>query len=251
MNKINAAGIITMSDVKAYFTGNDWPVVEIKGNKFHAESVWDFIVDFEKSKKKYLVEIYSTEDSLDSDTIHTSDPVKSINEFLSRGMSNSDWMKAASGPKELAKVLAKLSHSIDRSSNVDPVKLKKIIRRISYVVKFGNDSPGSMDDLSKKLKKENWKVQETDDGLKVDIGDGLYEAIIKEDTVEWKYEIRLDGDESLTVEGITSDPIDEYKKWIESPDLARVYKERKKQREEEEERLMHDSDYAESRETIQ
>lgn len=228
MKSIKASRIVTMKDVKNYFHGNNWPIIEVNGNNFYAESKWNFQVEFTITSKNYKVEISSTEDSLDSEVVETSDPVKSIKEFLTKGMSQTSWERAASSPTEYASYLRRLSRTIINSKNPDIQKVKDLLRRFKYNVAFSRTSSIQDSDILKRLKNEGWKTESHGEEIKVNIGDGLYEATIKLESIKWNYVIEFMGHDELTESGTTDDPISTYDEWTKSPELAKAYRARKK-----------------------
>jgi hypothetical protein len=220
-----------MDDVRTYFKGKSWPSTEVNGDQFHGVSIWNFRVDFVQNDPEYKIEIISPEDPEDSDSFTTRDPISDIKKFLSKGMSDTEWLKAASDVNYFSDILRRLANSIEKSHHPSIRKVSRLLRRIS-LIDVGSRIARSMSDdlesLYQQMEKEGWKVKEKIDGeshfLHVDVGDGLYEITIVPSSIQWKYNIEFIGNDDLTISGVTDDPISEYDNWTKNPELAKAYR---------------------------
>lgn len=240
MGYIYATGFVTMRDIETYFKGEDWPISESTGDDFHAEAVWNFQIDLKRKDSNFQVKIKSPEDPTDSHETVTPDPVQTINDFLSEGISDSEWLRAASTPNVFSNILRRLARSIDNSNNPSLFKVSKLLRRISLIsasdAHVARKTNTEIEPLMKQMEKEGWKVHKQGDGaetlLKVDVGEGTYNAEISPENIIWEYRIQFKGNDDLTVEGTTDDPIAEYMKWKKNPKVGEAWREFKKNREE-------------------
>jgi hypothetical protein len=197
-----------MDDVRTYFKGKSWPSTEVNGDQFHGVSIWNFRVDFVQNDPEYKIEIISPEDPEDSDSFTTRDPISDIKKFLSKGMSDTEWLKAASDVNYFSDILRRLANSIEKSHHPSIRKVSRLLRRIS-LIDVGSRIARSMSDdlesLYQQMEKEGWKVKEKIDGeshfLHVDVGDGLYEITIVPSSIQWKYNIEFIGNDDLTTIG--------------------------------------------------
>ena len=106
-----AVDTITMSDVEQFFIGPKWPIQDVHGDTFIAESIWDTKTTLKKLSTNYFIEIYDLEDASDSDELVTDDPIGAIKKFLSKGMPEGDKLldSIASNPNKFTgflKILA-------------------------------------------------------------------------------------------------------------------------------------------------
>lgn len=113
------------------------------------------------------------------------------------------------------------------------------MRRVSTIgsrIHTGFSKSNDISSIKEELENRGWDVSQKEDSeepvLLVDIGEGLYEAKIEPDSTNWKFKFQFIGDDSLTSEGMTEDPIAEYMKWKKNPKLGEAWKEMKKNREE-------------------
>lgn len=233
-----ASGFVTMKDVETYFKGEGWPIAEAAGDEFHAESKWNFQIDLKRGDSVFQVKIESPDDPLDSEEIMTPDPVKSITDFLSQGMSKSEWLHAATDSNAFSNTLKRLARSIDNSRTPSLSKVSRILRRISLVeipgLRMAKRVEKEIDPLLDRLKEEGWKVDKKGEGpnalLQVDVGEGSYKAEISPEQMKWEFKIQFKGNDDLTVEGVTDDPIAEYMKWKKNPKVGDAWQDFKHER---------------------
>lgn len=233
-----ASSVVTMDDVELYFKGESWPISKSGDGKFLGESVWNFRIELEQKSPLFDVVIKSKEDDQDSKADSTEDPVKFISEFLSEGMSESELVRAASDSNAFSILLKKLAASIESTNTPSLTKVSRLLRRISVInTPIFNIARGvekEVGPMLKRMKDEGWKAKQIDkngvESIHVDIGDGLYDAEITPEKMIWNYKMEFKGDDGLTIEGETTDPIAKYMEWKKNPELGRAWKDLKAER---------------------
>lgn len=221
---------------------------------------WDGL-DFVGSTRFYEVElraqdplwhlsVEAADDPSDSEQVTTEDPVKALAEFLSRGLpGGGDFFKdRAAALRRLAALassdrpltprgmrralLAALAASDDLGLGDTDVVLT---RRIpggpgKGPSASGPDEAALVGGLLRRMRTKGWEVEqgETNWGaplLKVDVGGGEYRAEVRVDSMPFSYRFAFKGRDDLTEEGVTDDPIREFKSWFRKPELEEAWEE--------------------------
>jgi hypothetical protein len=246
------AATITLDDLKKYFTGKgtsgstwrstvrDDGTFDAQGNIFHVEIA-------PGGSPSFHVKVQAHEDESDSDEAVTDEPMKFLTDFLKTGTAGDAAMQQMAGvfrkitsmpPVGMANFLRHWADDVE-ARRVGPRTLARLLRRASLMP----DMPQSlaflaaavrlatradveakeMTELAKKMKEKGWRVDgdRNDRGLPeltVDIA-GVYEAKIEIDHMPWKYSFEVLEHPDTHSEGITDDPIAEFRRYAETDEV--------------------------------
>jgi hypothetical protein len=263
------AATVTVDDLKTYFKGEHWRS-SFRDGVFEARSDSYYVELKPTSSPQFAVSVHAYEDESDKDEAVTDEPMKFLVDFLKTGTAGDEalqkmaaalepsmhnympppvlsnllraWAADAEaqriGPRTLARLLrhatvlpslpqaARLLHAVIRMAGREEVETKE------------------MQDLANKMTEKGWRVKagKNDRGLPeltVDIA-GVYEAKIEIDHIPWHYSFEVHEHPDTRVEGVTDDPIVEFRKFYKSDvvqtakgDLKAVHKEKREQAEQE------------------
>jgi hypothetical protein len=250
MRKLIAA-TVTLDDLKQYFQGEHWRATPRGDGSFESRSD-SYLVELSPvSGPQFAVSIQAHEDEMDKDEVVTDDPMKFIVDFLKTGTEGDEafghmategssasyenygnygspaavanllrtWAVAAErgriGPRSLARLLRHAALLADLPDTVEFVRLA-----VHLVANREEIETQEMQDLANRMTQKGWRVQsgKNDRGfpdLTVDIA-GIYEAKIEIDHIPWKYSFEVHEHPDSRIEGITDDPIVEFRKFYKS-----------------------------------
>jgi hypothetical protein len=233
------AATVTLDDLKQYFKGEHWRaavrddgVFEGRSNSYHVELS-------PGGSPSFLVKVHAHEDESDADEAVTDEPMKFLVDFLKTGSAGDEALQKMSSfaisPTGMVVLLRRLANEV-QTERIGPRALSCLLRRASLMP----DMPHSlgllaaavhlaarehvevkeMQELAKKMKEKGWRVKpgKNDRGmpeLTVDIA-GVYEAKLEVDHMPWKYSFEVHEHPDTHAEGITDDPIAEFRRYYKS-----------------------------------
>lgn len=221
---------------------------------------WDGL-DFVGSTRFYEVElraqdplwhlrVEAVDDPSDSEEVTASDPVGALADFLARGLpGGGDFFRdraaalrrmaaalrssAPPTPRAVARAVFALVAKADDLGLGDteevPTRRRGPSSGPSSGPAQGPDETSLVGGLLRKMRQKGWDVSqgETDWGaplLKVGIGDE-YRAEVRVDSMPFSYRFGFKGRPDVSSEGVTDDPIREFKSWYRSPEVEEAWEE--------------------------
>ena len=238
------AVVVSFEDVLNYFKGNEWDLTPTEDGvdiKYRGESE-SYDLHLKLKVVQFSVDIHAYEDESDADSIVTDNPSQFIIDFVRHGTPADEIFgrQAFMDPGSLSKLLRFYANAVD-NGKIGPRKLAAVIRRASVMINTnalrgivlhtaarGDFEFHEMNVLAKDMKKRGWRVELDKDKhdmplATVDIA-GIYEAKVSVNNIAWEYIFEVPGESSVKEEGITDDPIDEFKKYIHDEKVKRVFK---------------------------
>src|SRR5512135_2313537 len=246
MRRIVAA-TVTLDDLKTYFKGEHWRSTVRDDGVFEGRSDSYLVEISPGGSPAFAVSVQAYEDDADRDEAVTDTPMKFLVDFLKTGTAGDEalaqmataiapayqdgyippvvisnllraWAIAAEerriGPRTLARLLrhACVLPSLYQASTLLHIAVRLAARQ--------EVETKEMQDLADQMTKKGWRVKadKNDRGLPeltVDIA-GVYEAKIEVDHMPWKYSFEVHKHPDTKVEGVTDDPIVEFRKFYKS-----------------------------------
>lgn len=229
-----------------------------------------FEVEMHPKGASFYVSIEAYDDQSDSDEMVTNDPAKFIVDFLKAGtgsageevfgkMAGLIRRSAAISPADLSGLLRYIAAEA-MSGRMTKRACAAAVRRACAFTSLGEapkvfrsaaalaariaaDLPAEresvelreMAQLQAKMREKGWrsKVYEGKHGLpemEIDIA-GVYRAKVEVDHIIWTYTFKLLGDPGVEDHGVTDDPIEEFKRFYRSEEVARCRSEQREKAE--------------------
>lgn len=253
------AATVTIDDLKLYFKGNNWHMSGLSDSFLEAHSA-NYDVSITSKSFLYHVSIVANEDSSDSDEKVTDEPLEFIVQFLGEAGGN-DLLKHVSTPESLAHAIRILAARVELNE-IGPRKAAAELRRtimatdaafvrrafdvIKRYAAREDIQKEELADLMKGLKTKGWKVSESEmknglPELTVDIS-GIYTARISIDSIAWSYKFSVRDVPGSEWEGVTNDPISDYRQFYKDPATQEAKAQRKVMQEEKDESKTVDPD---------
>jgi len=253
--RVHVALVVSFEDVRNYFKGDHWKVSEDEDG-FSADSE-AYEVRLKSKGATYGVEIEASDDPSDSDSKTTDDPVGFITKFLGTGTEADDILKKMSSfpdPTLLSRLLTRTANLVE-SEVITIQASKRIIRRaivatfgksframLAAVVRAAKGQDARADEITKLrkvMKEKGWKVSQHEDDkghavLEVDVS-GVYTATVKLDSLLWDYTFQVQDMPESKDEGVTDDPIQQFRLFYKDDSTQEAKSELKKKRKSEKE----------------
>lgn len=232
----HTSAVVTVDDLKTYIKGTHATVTESDDGSIKVESK-KYTFSFKPKGFKYSVKIEATDDPSDADEKVTSDPMKFIAGFLGSDVPGGEHFDkmSSNSPERISFALRKIAFEVEADS-IGPKRLSRILRRASIIPDMElvysvfsaasrtaaglEVSKKEIEELSSKMKKKGWKVEESENDiglpeLTVDVS-GIYEAKIRVDSIPYDYHLSVNGHSNLDEKGETEDPIKEIREYARS-----------------------------------
>lgn len=238
------AATVTLDDLKNYFKGEHWRTAIREDGALEGRSDSYLIEIAPGGGPEFAVEVYAYEDESDRDEAVTDNPMGFLVDFLKTGTAGDEALQKMAGlfgkmanlpPDGMANLLRIWASEVE-AERIGPRALGRILRRACLMVDMSDHisilkttiklaareeiETKEMEDLAKKMKEKGWRVKEgqNDRGypeLTVDIA-GVYEAKLEIDHMPWKYSFEVHNHPDTKIEGVTDDPIGEFRSYYKS-----------------------------------
>jgi hypothetical protein len=241
------AATITLDDVKTYFKGEHWHTNVHEDGSFEGNSRSYHVILKASDEPEFAVKVQAYEDESDKDEAVTDEPMKFLVDFLKTGTAGDQAMQQMAGvfqreanasPQGLSRVLRHWADNV-QAERIEPQVLARLLRRASLlpdmpttmtvlatailaarVAAREDIETKEMQELANNMTKKGWRVKadKNDRGLPeltVDIA-GVYEAKIEVDNIPWKYLFEVHEHPDTKAEGVTDDPIAEFRRYYRS-----------------------------------
>lgn len=233
--------VVTIQDLKAYFSGEKWRMEELTDSAITVHSPY-YDVKVSAKSFQFRVKIAAEDDPTDSEEKVTSDPLSFLEKFLSAGAGGS-YSQVASSPKAFSRAISVLASKIERGEVSKQDCLKKLRRlmisssapviekMISFICRCAAEQDIEKEelmDMMKSMKSKGWDVSESEDTrtglpiISVDIS-GIYTAAISIDSIAWTYRFEVRGYPESAHEGESADPRDEFRKFFRDPKVEEFW----------------------------
>lgn len=241
MHSITAA-TVTVEDLQTYFKGPRGDHGDKWRTEIDRDGLWAisdmYTIHLNAEGAMYSVEIAAKDDSSDSDSTVTDDPIGFIVDFMGTGSAGDEFFQKRSSvaPVEVSLILRKAADDYD-AQRIDTKRLANVVRRtmiypdldlvqqIAASIRISSRTDmeiKEMDKIKARLKEKGWKIseKETEHGfpvLEVDIG-GVFDAKITVDHVIWHYTYQVNQTD-MKKSGTTDDPISTFRNFYRDDDV--------------------------------
>jgi hypothetical protein len=247
------AATTTLDDLKTYFKGENWRSTVRDDGTFESRSN-TYLVEFKPSDTpQFAVEIHAYEDDSDRDEAVTDKPMKFLADFLKTGTEGDEALQKMARTLEPAYrdghippvVIANLLRAwaiYAEERRLGPRALARLLRHASLLPDIGGPlrllaaavrlaaradvEQEKMQELADQMTKKGWRVKvgKNEHGMPemtVDIA-GVYEAKIEVDHIPWQYSFEVHEYPDSKKEGVTDDPIAEFRRYFRSDEVQTI-----------------------------
>jgi hypothetical protein len=240
------ATLVTQNDLRTYFIGDadinstsptGWKVTNFDDAKIFNATNDKFGVNIyiTASSPSFMVKAEAVDDPSDKLEIETRDPIKDLEKFFSEGLPEGAFSDLASKPTLLSKLIIKIASGV-RVQSIGPRKTSAILRRLMLAAQVKNWKSEMniglglwMVELKDDMKKKGWDyidIEERDKpGIYMDFH-GIYDVEIVPESIFYDYKFRIDDYPEADLSGVSDDPINEYRKWVKSPEFTEAQTDR-------------------------
>jgi hypothetical protein len=230
MSQRRTAIVNTLEGVLSKLEGFDISNLESGGI---AAKSFPYELTFASTGAMWYWKMAAVDDPEDSDEGVSDNPIVEIAEFLGADIPGGGYFKnLASNPSELSRVIRKIAL---RARHTNSKKLANMIRRVVVAInvalvkrepEFVKIQNRAVNKLKKEMEGQGWRVKEYKDDadlpvLHVNVSD-VYEGDIRVESLTYAYKFVVEGEENVTEEGITDDPLGELKSWAKRRDVDRA-----------------------------
>ena len=239
--RLITAAMVTPADVQKFFTGHYKTKVR-EGGLIIAESK-EYLVELQPKSPVFAVRIEAHEDPEDSDEVVTDDPDKFIMDFLKAGTGGDEvFGKMAGlvrrtdrlGPRDLSGLLRSIAARA-ASGQMTRRTAAMAVRRVSALM--GRSAVRTADgmeaaelkemaELQASMREKGWRSKVGYDDrdmpeMTVDVA-GIYEARVSVHGLMWGFFFQVQGVSEASTEGVTDDPLEEFRGWRKSDEIQAV-----------------------------
>lgn len=248
---LHIASVVTKNDLLKYFGGETYRAVERNDGVYARSDAYE--IEIYPKSVQFAVEIEATDDPSDSDFSVTDEPLDFIVNFLKTGTAGDEALQKMAGafgmmeslsPSSMPKFLRfwaarteqglarprDLARAIRRAAiMVDMPLIRRVMSAAIRTAAEADVAEEEIANLEVQMKAKGWKVksEKSDDGpskLIVDVS-GIYTAKIEVESIVWAYSFEVNGYPDTREEGVTDDPIVQFRGFYKSEDVQSARRE--------------------------